>query len=512
MRNLKKPVGILLPAMRISFALALFTACLLLTAELLSFTPDESKFLLDARKQISESLAIQFSIFAPGHTPSEIQKTLGHVVKRSPEIESAGIRQLNGQLVSQIGDHVAKWGDYAKEKSTSTHLVVPILQSDKPWGEIEIKFLPLRGESGYQFYKQPIFKLGVFVLIVGFFLNLAFMLRTLKLLDPSAVIPDRVNNALDTLTEGIIILDENEQIVLANKAITEKLGRQLSTLMGKKLSSLAWKSPAEGQTGQVFPWKKVLKSGISSKGTQLSLTSSDDQAFKFVINASPIQSVNADTQGVLITLDDVTELEEHNLTLQTTISRLEETQALVQQQNIELNYLATRDSLTGCLNRRSFAEQFEKVYQEAEKNKVELSCLMADIDNFKKVNDTYGHATGDVIIKLLAEILQANTRKVDLVGRFGGEEFCVVLPGLTVEEAFTIAERIRLRLKDESISRFEKGPNVTASFGVASLKDRPTNPSELQKFADDALYTAKQSGRNRVVRWQPPAEDDQPYR
>jgi hypothetical protein len=99
MTSLKKPVGIFLPAMRISFALVMLTACLLLGAELLGFTPDEAKILLDARKQVSEALAIQFSIFAPGQEPKVIQKTLANIAKRNPEIESAGIRLFNGKLI-----------------------------------------------------------------------------------------------------------------------------------------------------------------------------------------------------------------------------------------------------------------------------------------------------------------------------------------------------------------------------------------------------------------------------
>ena len=238
-------------------------------------------------------------------------------------------------------------------------------------------------------------------------------------------IPDRVNAAFDTLAEGVIILDEHEQIVLANRAFSEKIARPSTSLLGIQVSKLKWQIAHADIAEQDFPWQKVLKTGKSSMGAQLVLTSSQGNVFRFTANASPIQGGSASTQGVLITLDDITELEQRNTALQTMVRRLEESQAKVQQQNKELHYLATRDSLTGCLNRRSFTEQFEKAFNDAKQDNLELSCIMADIDHFKSVNDNYGHATGDVVIKLLAEILQSNTRKVDLVGRYGGEEFCV---------------------------------------------------------------------------------------
>ncbi len=506
MNILKKTVSVLLPSMRISFALVLLTTCLLLSAEMLGFTPDESKYLLDARKQVSESLAIQFSILAPDVDAKKIHKILTFVVKRNPEMLSAGIRLHDGELIFQVGDHATQWRDYDKKKSTSTHLIVPILQNGQAWGNIEIKFAPLQGKSSFSFLKLPIFKLGSFILIIGFFVYLGFMLRTLKMLDPSAVVPERVHAAFDSLSEGVIILDEYEQIVLVNKSFAEKIGRPISSFLGIKASKLKWQSVNPDLSDTDFPWQKSLKTGSNSIGTQYSLASSSGKEFRFVINASPIQAGNAVTQGVLVTLDDITELEERNSDLLTMVYRLEETQAQVQEKNKELHFLATRDPLTGCLNRRSFNEQFENTFKTAQQTNSELSCIMADIDHFKAVNDNFGHATGDVVIQLLAEILHSNTRKIDLVGRYGGEEFCVVLPDLTDQEAIAVAERIRLRMKDESAARFENGPKVTVSLGLATIKDNPATPAQLNNFADEALYVAKQSGRNRVIRWHPDSE------
>jgi diguanylate cyclase (GGDEF)-like protein/PAS domain S-box-containing protein len=502
MDTLKKTVGVLLPAMRISLALVLITICLIFTAEMLGFMPDKSKFMLESRKQVSEALAIQFSTIAPDQDPRRIERMLNALIKRSPDIFSSGIRLQNGQLIFQVGDHLKEWADYDSQKSTSTHLVVPIFRDSEKWGDIEFKFAPISGESVSDFLEHPSFKMAIFVLVIGFFIYLAFILRTLKMLDPSAVIPDRVNAAFDTLAEGVIIIDEQEQIVLANSAFLQKIASSMAALIGKKASKLTWKSADDSSADIYLPWQTVLKTGKSSIGAHLKLVSPNHETFKFVINASPILGSNEAPQGVLITLDDITEIEERNTKLQSMVSKLEESQAEVKEQNKELHFLATRDSLTGCLNRRAFNDLFEKAFADALQHHSELSCIMVDIDHFKLVNDNYGHATGDVIIKLLAEILTTNTRKVDLVGRYGGEEFCLVLPGLSVEEAITVAERIRLRIKSESTTRYETGPWVTASLGVASIFDQPEDPGELNKFADEALYVAKESGRNRVVRWQ----------
>ncbi|MDH3390073.1 MAG: GGDEF domain-containing protein, partial [Gammaproteobacteria bacterium] len=250
------------------------------------------------------------------------------------------------------------------------------------------------------------------------------MLRTLRQLDPSAVIPDRVNAAFDTLSEGVIIIDEDEQILLANKAFCEKIGRDPITVLGAKASELKWERVSKEKSGTELPWLEVLKTGKNTIGAQFKLKSDEGGVFKFAINASPILSPEGKPQGVLITLDDITAIEEQNVQLQTMVERLEKTQAVVQEQNKELSYLATRDSLTGCLNRRSFSEQFEMLFRASREDGTELCCIMVDLDHFKSVNDNFGHATGDEVIKMLAEILKMSTRKDDLVGRYGGEEFC----------------------------------------------------------------------------------------
>ena len=503
---MQKSLGTIFPAMRLSFALVLLTSCILLTAEMLGFTPQENKFLIDSRTKISESLAIQMSMLIPEQDMKKIQTLITFIVKRASDNLSAGIRLSSGNLIFQSANHALLWADYDKDISTTSHVLVPITQNRQLWGNVELRFKALKSESFLSYFQQPIFKLIIFISLIGFFVYLVFMLRTLRQLDPTAVIPERVNAAFDTLAEGVVIIDENEYILLANISFCDKIGVAEKSLMGIKASELQWQSISAQKSGTDLPWIKVLNSGKSTIGAQLIFEKSKDDVIKFAVNASPIMGDKDKAQGVLITLDDISLLEQHNKDLKNAVTRLHKSQFQIKQQNKELAYLATRDSLTGCLNRRSFAEQFAILFNQAREINTDLACIMVDIDHFKLVNDNYGHAVGDEVIKLLAKILKSSTRKDDLVARYGGEEFCLVLPGMTTEVALSNAERIRLKVKQETAKRFENGPRVTVSLGVSSIYDNAKTSGALNDLADKALYVAKESGRNQVVRWQADTE------
>ncbi len=509
MNKLRKSMGLLLPAMRLAIALALLTACVLLTADMFGFTPDEDKLELEARKQIAESLAIQLSVMDPKRDLKKIENLIRVVARRNQAILSTGIRRESGKVVFQSPNHGQLWGDYDGDKSTSSHILVPLMQRDRLWGNVELRFRELKSDSFIGFTQKSLFKLLIFIILIGFFVYLVFMLRTLRQLDPSAVIPERVNAAFDTLSEGVVIVDEEEQILLANKAFCDKIGRDPITLLGSKASALKWERVSKEKSGTELPWLEVLAKDKASIGAQFNLIVDDGEAIRFVINASPILSPEGKAQGVLITLDDITEIEEQNVQLESMVQRLRANKAELEEHKKELTFLATRDALTGCLNRRSFSEQFEALFKAAREDDSELACIMVDLDHFKSVNDNFGHATGDEVIKLLAEVLKMNTRKEDLVGRYGGEEFCVVLPGMSIDIAVKVAERIRLRVKDESSKRYENGPRVTASIGVASIRDNPEDPAALNNLADEALYAAKQNGRNRVISYAAMMVDDE---
>ncbi|AKS43193.1 GGDEF domain-containing protein [Wenzhouxiangella marina] len=160
----------------------------------------------------------------------------------------------------------------------------------------------------------------------------------------------------------------------------------------------------------------------------------------------------------------------------------------------QLQRQATFDDLTGLWNRRQLRDELAREIARSERNAAPLALIMLDIDHFKRVNDEHGHAAGDVLLRELAELLQHQVRGVDAVGRFGGEEFLIVLPDTRVDAARTVAEKLRATIESNA---FSVGGTCTASFGVAEYRPSESLDAFIQR-ADAALYGAKRAGRNRV--------------
>jgi diguanylate cyclase (GGDEF)-like protein/PAS domain S-box-containing protein len=169
----------------------------------------------------------------------------------------------------------------------------------------------------------------------------------------------------------------------------------------------------------------------------------------------------------------------------------------------ELERLATTDPLTGLANRRQFFHQAGEIFTRARHYPYRLSILMLDLDHFKEVNDNFGHATGDAALREVARRLRENIRPTDILGRYGGEEFTVVLPRTDLAEARQIASRLCEAIADKPIMVDAVNVRVTVSMGVAGLDENVTSLDELLTRADQSLYAAKEAGRNRWAEWRP---------
>jgi len=164
----------------------------------------------------------------------------------------------------------------------------------------------------------------------------------------------------------------------------------------------------------------------------------------------------------------------------------------------EVERLAFTDHLTGLYNHRHLFHLADREFQRARRYQLPLSVIMLDIDDFKRVNDTYGHAIGDQVLQEVAECCQKELRGVDVIGRYGGDEFVAMLPETGLPAACQAAERLRKSIAEKALDTKSGRVTVTVSLGVAVLDDEHLTPEILLDRADQALYVAKQSGRNRV--------------
>jgi diguanylate cyclase (GGDEF)-like protein len=175
-------------------------------------------------------------------------------------------------------------------------------------------------------------------------------------------------------------------------------------------------------------------------------------------------------------------------------------QAAVAINKAQLWDMAVTDSLTGLYVRRYFMVKLQEELLRAERYNNILSIVMADLDEFKNINDTYGHDAGDRVLKAIGQFLQNNIRDVDVVARYGGEEFVIMIPEAAKDAAYILSERLR---KQFSELKFENLPTITASLGIATFPYDATELEDLIKKADSAMYAAKRAGRNKVVKYNP---------
>jgi diguanylate cyclase (GGDEF)-like protein/PAS domain S-box-containing protein len=491
----------LFPAMRVSLGLIMAVVSIILLSDLLGIIPDRTTAVIDGRKKIAETLAIQYSLAARRNDYDSIETSMKMLVERNDEVLSAALRNANGNLAAVVGDHADHWDTGVGEKSTPTLIQVPIYTNatlKQKWGGVELRFTPTSKISVFGISISPLVLMIVFVAATGFLVFLLLIKKILTSIDPSAVMPSRVRKALDTLNEGVLLIDKKGRILFANEVFADAIGVEELQIIGKKVMNLDWKN-----NHAELPWVKTLKSGISAVGEKIKLALPDGSDIQFIVNSTPVLNDGGKQQGVMVTFDDVTELEARNNELRNMVSKLKVSSEHINRQNEELRILATRDPLTNCLNRRTLFDQFEEKCLDAIKNNTEFSCLMLDIDRFKRVNDTYGHAAGDEVLKGVSTAVKVVLRSDDEVFRYGGEEFCVLLPGADMKTVSRLAERVRENIEAQVFDDAAEGQiiRVTASVGLSSIKFGAENLQTLIETADAALYESKRNGRNRVTTW-----------
>ncbi|MBE7432708.1 MAG: GGDEF domain-containing protein [Anaerolineales bacterium] len=304
---------------------------------------------------------------------------------------------------------------------------------------------------------------------------------------PIDIIPIARDRVMEHVPEMVIVLDEKERIVDANAMAQKWLDKPLEEIIG-------------GDPMEVFKqWPQLLQRFffLEYHREEVEIPGDPPRVLETII--TPVYNESKRLEGRIVLAYDITdrkklegELKAANQALQT---QLEENERL----RLRLQEQAIRDPLTGVFNRRYFAEALDNVTARAVRENSPFSIIILDVDHFKRINDSYGHKCGDFVLQALARYLAQNTRRSDIVCRFGGEEFVILMPDASADSAQERAELFRKEFQAMVNLCEGNSIQVTFSVGVASFPVHAGSGESLLGCADQALYRSKAEGRNRVT-------------
>lgn len=480
---------------RIVISLVCLSVSSLLVAGAIGLLPDPRVEMMKGRMHFSEALALSFTAMATETDQDTLHKFFVAVAERNPDVLSIALRKFDGPVLLEVGEHSAGWVSNESQQSTLTQISVPVKAGSETWGVIEVRFQDPETQ-GFLGSSIPMeFALPIFMAVSLFFSFYFYLRRVLRQLNPSKVIPGRVREAFDSLAEGILVLDRDDRVVLANRAFERTSGRSTEELMGRSVNELPFVRRGES-ADEAFPWQETKTTHTLARGSLLGFRDSD---ITFSVSAAPIVNEQGDPRGILASFEDVTQLEKKKNELGELVKHLHQSSAAIQRQNRDLEQLANHDPLTGCKNRRSFFDNFHTLWLAAKRYEMPISAIMVDIDHFKSINDTYGHSVGDDVLRAVSSALQAPLRESDILCRYGGEEFAVVLPNTDIDQAVVVAQRLRSAVSQAPMPVAKL--KVTASLGVSAISEATLDPQEMLDQADQGLYVAKRQGRDQVIRW-----------
>lgn len=321
-----------------------------------------------------------------------------------------------------------------------------------------------------------------------------------------------VADKLSRLLLDIINLSNPPQIPVGYASIDS-----LQTLRANLISLRDFLHAASnGDLSKQIPFKgfiagtlKTLQANLRHLTWQTNMIASGDFTQRVDFMGEFSESFNAMVMQLDQTLKELMkkekELSQANEELIREIDVRKQTEVALRESEKALRLQAIMDSLTGLYNRRHFYELAESEISRSLRYSRPLSVMMCDIDFFKRINDAFGHLSGDVVLKMVAEILKKELRATDIPARYGGEEFIVLLPEASASEAATIGERLRKQMENTTAQAEHRQISVTASFGVSDYLGKSTSEtlerilSEFISSADQALYMSKKAGRNRVT-------------
>lgn len=480
---------------RISITIKLTLLCAVLsTAPVLYLTFQNStrevQELSRHRMRACQQLALNCARNLQRRNFDAIRTDLSDFSQQTNDVEGVRLTRFDGLLIHDSSGGELNWA--GGMELPNRQLQIPIIRESKNWGYLEARFKTSIGaDQAWTLGRAFGFALLFNLMTIGLLLH-----RSLSVLDTSKTVPRRVRNTLDTIVGGVVILDPKGRVMMANDAFLEYTHQSREQLVGSTLDSL----PFQVRDGAT-PWSIALHQGERRSGVYTELQAKHGETKTFVVNASPIIGSKSELAGALVSFDDVTTLETQKQSLIAAMAELQSSKEQIQQQNRRLQELASKDALTGCFNRRMLMEHLESKWIDYLRLQKSVNVVMLDVDHFKKLNDNFGHAVGDEVLKDVARVLRESVGDSGFVGRYGGEEFCIILSDMPSQEALEVAEGVRRAIQHQLAEPY----HVTASFGVSSTEACTecgvANCHTMMERADHALYASKQGGRNQVRLW-----------
>jgi len=301
------------------------------------------------------------------------------------------------------------------------------------------------------------------------------------------LVPVARTHLIENMPDGVVVLNAQNRIVDINPAMKHFIEGETSSLLGKDVFDV------------FHAWMEKLDLFLDEKETRTELKVPNDPSRYLDLRVTPLYDRDHTLSGRLLVFRDVTERKQVE-------KRLRYVNDKLQGQLIEIGILqsklreqAIRDPLTDLFNRRYLEETLDRELSRASRENYPVCIIMIDIDHFKRINDTYGHEAGDLVLKAIANTLSEQSRRGDFACRYGGEEFVVVMPNISLEIAYERAEDLRQSLTFLSVPYEYYQLSVTISMGIACYPENGQTREIILRAADRAMYAAKEAGRDHIL-------------
>jgi len=466
MNELKSVTDRVPARVRIVFGQILLLIAVLLLAVALGVVPNERRAVLAGRSKLCEAVAVQCSACLERHQVDALRGSFEAMLRRDEDVRSADLRCANGTIVARFGEDAADRNSASSGANADSAIVVPIWSGERRWGSLEIRYRPLGPAGLMGWVVQPQLRLIGFVAGLCLLLYMVYLRKMLQHLDPSKAIPPRVRTALDTLAEGLVVLDSSQRIVLANQAFAAIVGRSPEQLMGLHVAQLPW----EQSLAPATPWTDAISGGAGPRGVIMRMRDAQSVVRTFSVNCSPVLGEKEECRGALISLDDVTQLEQNEAALR---KSKDEADAANRAKSDFLARMSheIRTPMNAILG---FADILRRGYEQDEAERLEYIETI--------------HSSGQHLLELINDILDLSKIEAGKIG----VETCRCSPAKLIAEVASVM----------SVRAEQKGIALDARWEGGVPETIETDPTRLRQALTNLIGNAikfTESGEVRVV-------------